>query len=282
MADPREVLTRPGRAADLTLPYGMLPDQVVDVRLPAATGERPLVVVVHGGFWRSAFDRAHATAESDAFAGAGYVTATVEYRRTGMLGGGWPGTFDDTALWADQVEDLVAAALSARNGDLRLRRGRTVLVGHSAGGHLAAWAASRHNLPAASPWHRPAPLRLAGVVSLGGVLDLAAAERLHLDDDAVRPLLGSDGPPAADRLDAADPARLLPVGQRMVLLHGTADDRVPVAVSRSYAASAAAAGDTGVTLHELDGTGHFELIDPLSSAWTAVLDAVSEVLACKS
>jgi acetyl esterase/lipase len=273
------VLTRPGRAPDLTLPYGPLPDQVVDVRLPAAAGERPLVVVVHGGFWRAAFDRAHATAQSDALADAGYVTATVEFRRTGMPGGGWPGTFDDTALWADQVEDLVAAGLSTRAGDVRLQRGRTVLVGHSAGGHLAAWAASRHRLPADSPWHRQAPPRLAGVVSLAGVLDLAECERLRLDDDAVRLLLGSEGPPTAERLDAADPARLLPVGQRMVLLHGTADDRVPVDISRSYAATAAAAGDTGVTLHELDGTGHFEVIDPLSSAWTAVLDAVGEVLA---
>jgi acetyl esterase/lipase len=137
---------------DLTLSYGPLPEHVVDVRLPApdaAAGPVPLVLVVHGGFWKAEWDRAHAAPQSAGLAAAGHVVATVEYRRVRMAGGGWPGTLDDVAQLADSVPALVAAALPGR-----VDPGRTVLVGHSAGGHLVTWAASRHRLPPSSPWHR--------------------------------------------------------------------------------------------------------------------------------
>lgn len=276
MGDPREVLTRPAPPPDTTLRYGSGADHVVDVRWPsdahAGRHAAPLVVVVHGGFWRAEFDRAHAGPQSAALAEAGYAVATVDYRRVGQQGGGWPGTFDDVAALCDSVPALVAEA-----ADGRVAEGRVVLVGHSAGGHLSLWAAARHRLPATSPWHRPGPLPVAGVVSLAGVCDLRAADRLRLGDDATRALLGGDRKTQPERYAEADPAGLLPLGVPLALVHGSEDQQVPVEISRSFAEQARAAGDH-VELTELTGTGHFELIDPLSKAWPAVLAAVRSVL----
>jgi acetyl esterase/lipase len=254
-----------------TLSYGRLPEQVLDVRLPAATGRpAPLVVVVHGGFWRDEWDRAHAGPQSDGLAAAGYVVATVEYRRVGGSGG-WPATLDDIALLGDTLPGLVAEAV----GDV-VDQTRTVLVGHSAGGHLAAWSAARHRLPASSPWHRATALPV-GVVALAGVLDLGLSERLGLGGHAARALLGGSPAEQPGRYAAADPAGLLPTGVRTVLVHGSLDEDVPVDVSHSFHAAATATGDD-VTLHELPGGDHMSLVDPTSAAWPTVLDAIEATL----
>jgi pimeloyl-ACP methyl ester carboxylesterase len=149
-----------------------------------------------------------------------------------------------------------------------------VLVGHSAGGHLALWVASRHRLPASSRWHRPTPVPLAGVISLAGMADLVDAEELGLGEHAARALLGGSPAEVPERYAAASPAQRLPLGGRTVLVHGTADEEVPVGCSRTYARRAIAAGDDVRTV-ELEGIGHFELIDPRSAAWPAVLKAVA-------
>ena len=269
-----DVLTRQAPPPDRTLSYGPLAEHVVDIRLPMSAtpaGPRPLVVVIHGGFWMAEFDRAHAGSQSAGFAEAGYVVATVEYRRVGQ-GGGWPATFDDLALLTDLAPGLVREAV----GD-RVDTSRTVLVGHSAGGHLAAWASSRHRLPPDVSWHRPTALPISGVVSLAGVLDLVAAERMGLGSHAARRLLGGSPRRRPDRYALASPASLLPTGARTVIVHGRSDDVVPVEISRTYAEQAAAAGDD-VVLHELEDIGHFELIDPLSPAWHAVLAAVAALV----
>jgi acetyl esterase/lipase len=254
-------------APDLTLRYGPGADHIADVRLPERADPRPLVLVIHGGFWRAQFDRVHAEPQSAGLARAGYVVATVEYRRVGQPGGGWPGTFDDVVALTDDVPRLVADAVGAR-----VDTARTVLVGHSAGGHLAAWAAGRHRLPTDSPWHRDHPLA-AGVVSLAGVLDLELSEELGLGEHAAAQLLGGSPQQRPERYSLANPAALLPVGGRHLLVHGTRDQQVPVRVSRRYVDRARAHGDQAV-LHELEGFGHFELIDPGSSAWPAVLDSI--------
>jgi acetyl esterase/lipase len=271
MSDAREVLSRPATAPDLTVHYGALPDQVADVRLPSGAEPRPLVVVVHGGFWRAEFDRAHAGPQSVGLADAGYVVATVDYRRVAQPGGGWPGTFDDLAALTDVVPSLVATTLPDR-----VDTTRTVLVGHSAGGQLAVWAAARHRLPKESPWRRPDPFDV-GVVSHAGVLDLEQSERLGLGGHAARHLLGGSPRRRRDRYALASPAALLPTGGRLVAVHGRQDETVPVEMSRSYVERARAAGDRA-ELVEIAGCGHFELIDPLSVAWPHVLAAVVKAL----
>jgi acetyl esterase/lipase len=267
----RDVLTRPAPPPDTTIRYGPTRDQVIDIRLPAAQQARPLVIVIHGGFWRAEWDRAHAGPLSAALAQAGYVVATIEYRRTGQVDTGWPATFDDvsgaTAVMPAVLEETMRG---------RVDLDRTVVVGHSAGGHLALWLAGRVAMPAESGWqpHESPPWR--GVVSLAGVADLAAADDLHLDDDAARALMGGSRGEVPERFAVADPSRLLPSGVRVRLLHGTADTAVPIEQSRTYARRAAGAGDD-VRLDELDGVGHFELIDPVSAAWPRVLATIAEL-----
>lgn len=268
------MLTRGAPPPDRTLRYGDGPEHVIDLRLPReADGPRPLVVIVHGGFWRAAYDRTHTGPQAVGLAGAGYVVAVPEYRRVGQPGGGWTGTFDDTAAWSDALVDLVCAEL----GEGTVDRTRVVLVGHSAGGHLALWAASRHRLPASTPWTRDRPMALRGVVSLAGVCDLGLAAGLRLGDRAPQALLGGEPATVPDRYALADPALLLPSGVPTVLVHGDLDTEVPAALSRSYADRARGAGDS-ISLVELPGTAHFELIDPSSGAWSSVTAAVERAL----
>ncbi|MEU8580984.1 alpha/beta hydrolase family protein [Streptomyces abikoensis] len=259
----REVLFRQAPRPYRTLAYGTHRDQVVDL-WPAPRDGAPLVLIVHGGFWRAEYDRRHVRPMANALAAAGYAVAAAEYRRTGTPGGGWPGTFDDIAAVADAT-----AGLAARLGaDPR----RQVWAGHSAGGHLALWAASRHRLPQGSPWHAARPE--AAVLSLAGCASPTLAALWDLDEGAARALLGGTPEGVPERYAAADPGWLLPTGVRVTLVHGTADEQIPVAMSRTFTARARRLGDP-VSLVELPGVEHFALIDPRSAAWPEVLAALA-------
>jgi acetyl esterase/lipase len=263
--------------------YGTHAYQFADVRLPVRRGEGesfsvpfaeappewPVVIFLHGGFWRSAFDRTHTGPLAEALAASGFAVCTPEFRRTGQPGGGWPGTFDDVAAAVDALPGLVAAAASSAGGAADLSR--VVLAGHSAGGHLALWAAGRGTLPAGDRW-AAGPPAVSGVVSLAGVCDLAACYRLGLGADAAGALMGGGPDRYPARYRAADPMGLVPTGVPVRLVHGTEDDRVPAGLSAAYAARGRAAGDEA-ECELLDGCGHFEVIDPLSRAWPAVLGA---------
>ncbi|GAA3167930.1 alpha/beta hydrolase [Nonomuraea roseoviolacea] len=160
-----------------TLAYGPHPDQVADVTLPVrATGAVPLVMLLHGGFWRAAHDRLHVGVVADALAYEGYAVANVEYRRVG-IGGGWPATFTDVAQAADTLPDMIA-----RSSPGRVDLDRIVYLGHSAGGQLAVWAALRDRLPQGAPGHTAVPPRVAGVVALAPVVVV------HGDQDEVLPV----------------------------------------------------------------------------------------------
>jgi acetyl esterase/lipase len=280
-----DILTRAARPPDQVMRYGPRPGQFADLRLPvwsegtensSAPGaegrpEWPVVIFLHGGFWRAAFDRTHTGPLAEALASAGFAVCTPEFRRTGQPGGGWPGTFDDVAAAVDALPGLVAAAAVAAGG--RADLGRVVLAGHSAGGHLALWAAGRGALPETGRWPAVAGAAgVAGVVSLAGVCDLAACFRLGLGGDAAGALMGGGPDRHPDRYRAADPMGLLPTGIPGWLVHGSADDRVPAELSILYAERGREAGDL-VTCELLAGCGHFEVIDPLSGAWPAVLAA---------
>jgi acetyl esterase/lipase len=282
-----DILTRAARPPDQVLRYGPRPDQFADLRLPVRSegGENssslaaerrpewPVVIFLHGGFWREAFDRTHTGPLAEALAAAGFAVCTPEFRRTGQAGGGWPGTFDDVAAAVDVLPGLVADAAQVAGG--RADLGRLVLAGHSAGGHLALWAAGRGALPGGGRWAAGPAARPAGAVSLAGVCDLVECYRLGLGGDAAGALMGGGPGQYPERYRAGDPMGLVPTGAVVRLVHGTADDRVPAAFSVGYAGRGRAAGDD-VGCELLEGVGHFEVIDPLSGAWGAVAAAFWE------
>ena len=243
--------------------YGSAVSQFGDLRLPEGSGPHSCAIVIHGGFWRARYDLEHVGHLCLALGEAGVATWNVEYRRVGEAGGGWPGTFGDV--------EHAARHLFAVASDHRIDRDRVVALGHSAGGQLALWLASRSAV--AGDLDRGAALPLRGVVALAGVLDLRRAWELGLSDRAVVGLLGGTPAEVPGRYAAASPRELLPLGVRQVLIHGAEDEDVPVGMSEEYHAAAVASGDDA-DLVVLAGAGHFDPIDPGSRAWSSVSDAV--------
>ncbi|MFC8002507.1 alpha/beta hydrolase [Streptomyces olivaceus] len=282
-AEEKSAFSHPAVDPDGTAAYGELPDQVVDFYAPRGAGgpggAAPVVVVLHGGSWRAPYDRRHISPFAGFLAQRGFAVASVEYRRGARGPGGedagepvagrWPDTFDDVAAAVDALPELVRRHLPG--ADVR----RTVLTGHSAGGHLALWAASRHVLPADAPWRtdRPAPLR--GVVALAPIADFEVADKLGVCGGAARQLLGPEML-FAERRPYADPALLLPTGIATTLVQGRADVDVPQAVADAYADAAAKAGEVvGVTL--LEDVGHYPLIDPAADACAVVAEEIAQL-----
>ena len=218
--------------------YGLDSSQTVAITSPPSL--RAICVVLHGGFWRAQYGCELMNALCADLATRGFAAWNVEYRRLGA-GGGWPSTFDD-------VETVVRRALTEGPP--------VVTIGHSAGGHLALWAAARCGAALA--------------VAQAGVVDLAEAYRLGLSSGAAAELLGGSPAEVPARYAEASPAELLPFGVPQLLVHGRHDDVVPVGMSRRYAERGRAAGDA-VELVET-GEGHFECLDPSSDGWAAVVE----------
>ncbi|MFC7217038.1 alpha/beta fold hydrolase [Streptomyces polyrhachis] len=228
-------------APERSFRYGDHPSQVVDLYGTAYEGTgAPVIALLHGGFWRERYDRTHLSPLAAALAAdLGRCVALVEYRRVGG-GGGFPATFDD-------LPPALAALPGARP---------VTLVGHSAGGHLALWAAAR------------CPAAVASVVAVSPVADLALAHELALSDDAVGELLGG-ADLVAQRLDETDPMRMPPPPAPVTLLHGALDTTVPAELSRRYAQHA-----TG-ELRELPGTGHYAPVTPGTGAYGVLAGAAA-------
>ncbi len=240
--------------------YGPHPDQFLELSPPAGGGPAPVAVVLHGGFWRAAHGIELARPLAADLAAAGWAAVAVEYRRVGA-GGGWPATLADVAAALDALADLP--------GRDRLDLDDVTVVGHSAGGHLAAWAAGRGRLPVGAPGAGPRVPVTAAVLQ-AGVLDLARAARQRLGRRATQEFLGGGPGEVPDRYAVADPLRLLPTGADVLCVHGTDDDVVPPEQSERYAAAARAAGDR-VRVVRVPG-GHREPIDPAGGAWAVVRD----------
>lgn len=250
--------------------YGALPDQVAEVTVPdggaagrTASGPQPLVLLLHGGVWREPHDRVHVRPLAAALAGLGVVVANVDYRRVDGAGG-WPATFEDAAAATDLLPGLIEDA-----GLARVDRDAVVLVGHSAGGHLALWSALRHLLPEGAPGWRATPAAVTGVVPMGAVVALTQFHDSSRDAATVERLMGGTPARVPDRYRVADPTLIGAPDCRTILVHGGEDEEVPVETARAYAAA-----HPGVELVELAATGHFPVIDPASAAWPAVRDAV--------
>jgi acetyl esterase/lipase len=231
-----------------TVRYGDDPSQYAELTVP--TGRpKGVIVVIHGGFWRARYDLELGRPLVASLAVHGWTAWNVEYRRVGN-GGGSPETLDDVAAAVD--------ALADRDLDVS----RVITLGHSAGGHLATWAASRGRH---DRW--PARVEITGVVSQAGVLDLGSAYEENLGAGAVEAFLGH--PPGPDD-DPVDPIRQAPLEIPVHCLHGLDDDVVPVSQSRRYVATANAAG-ARAGLTEVAGD-HFVVVDPASDAWRVTLE----------
>jgi acetyl esterase/lipase len=232
--------------------YGIAPQQFGELRLPEGSGPHPVVVLIHGGCWRNRFDLAYITRLAAWLTAHGWATWTIEYRRLGDEGGGWPGTLLDAATALDALRELAVTA------PLDLQR--VVTSGHSAGGHLALWLASRALLRPDSPLYVPDPLPVSGVLGLAAITDLdqyriGPPESCHA---AVDLLLGGSPADVPQRYADASPLRRLPMGVRQAFLHGDLDDTVSVESVRHYVQVARAAGDAAQLL-ELSGAGHFDV-----------------------
>ncbi len=248
--------------ADATISYGPAAEQKVDVWLPpVAPGKlRRTVLMVHGGCWQTDIaDRTLMDWIADDLRRHGYAVWNIDYRGVDRAGGGYPGTFRDTAAAAD--------ALAANATKFRLDTDEVVAVGHSAGGHLALWLAGRSKLPKDSPLASGHPLKLARVISLGGLPDLeatAASADNGCGTEVIAQLVGT--PP--HYADTSVP-RLLPLGVPQDLVNGREDRIIPFRLATDYIAKAKVAGDP-VTLHTVPQTGHVELVAPETAAWSEI------------
>jgi dipeptidyl aminopeptidase/acylaminoacyl peptidase len=245
----REILSLPPPPYDHRIEYGAGPFHFGYLRLPKSKGPHPVVVVIHGGFWRAAFDLEHSGHLCAALTRAGLATWSLEYRRIGNPGGAWPGTFEDVRQGA--------AHLLQAGSQYGLDLSRAVAIGHSAGGHLALWLGAEK------------PLRWRGVISLAGVADLRRAWELKLSNTVVADLLGGTPTDHPERYARASPLERLPLRVPTRLLHGDRDDIVPLEISQRFAAAAQRAGDD-VVLTPLAGADHFDVIDPRSAVWSEV------------
>jgi len=237
--------------------YGPGEFQFGELRVPPGHDPGPAAIVIHGGYWRAAYDLKHIGHLCEALTRAGIATWSLEYRRLGNPGGGWPGTFDDVKAGASHLTKLAKSKAIDLN--------RVIAMGHSAGGQLALWLCKQN------------AIALRGVVALAPVADLRRAWALKLSGNVVDELLGGSPAKVPERYRAASPIEMVPLGVRQRVIHGAADDVVPVSISSGYFAAARAKGDDA-TLTEPVGAGHFDLIDPRSAAWSSVRDAARGLL----
>jgi acetyl esterase/lipase len=241
--------------------YGPDRSQRADLRLPPGEGPHRVMVLVHGGSWQARYGRIVMRGLAGDLLARGWATWNIEYRRVGN-GGGWPNTFTDVAAAIDHLAEVPAALDLERVG----------ILGHSAGGHLALWAAARASLPPGAPgFCEGGPrVRLTRVISQAGVCDLAGAYA-RWRGGAARLLMGGSPEELPQRYAVGDPLRLIPLAIPALLVHGSEDRTVSFELSRSYERAAAAAG-AEVELVEIPGAAgrHRAHIDPRGAAWAAV------------
>jgi acetyl esterase/lipase len=259
-------LTGPEPTAHIA--YGDAASQYVELFRPQGPGPFPVVVLVHGGCWQTEFGGIKQFRNvAGALAAEGIAVWNVEYRRVDEEGGGYPGTYED------MMGALDALAANAKHYQLNIER--IAAVGHSAGGHMVQWAAGRARIPAASPLHRPSPMPLRHVVSLGGINDLRAwtdlcgfeVSKLTGVPSAARPNVFAD----------TNPADMLPTGSHTVLITGERDRQVPPEVAYHFAAKAKAAGDAAEVIL-LPGASHFDEAAATSPSWKLTLSVIRREL----
>lgn len=251
-----DILTVQPPKADARIKYGTDENQFGDLRLPRGKGPFPVVINIHGGYWRAKYDLEHAGHLCAALTSAGFATWNVEYRRVGNLGGGWPGTMEDIKNGYRFLAQIA--------GEHKLDLTRAAIMGHSAGGHLALCLAAHEQ-------------SVKHAVALAGVVDLQRAWELHLSNDAVVELLGGTPSEVADHYKDADPMRLR-IAASQWLIHGLKDDVVPPDFSSRYVEQKAKAGENVHLIQPADAD-HFDVINPTSAIWKQIEATIKKLLA---
>lgn len=247
----QSILELPPPPPGARIAYGSDSNQFAELRLPSKDkGPWPVVIFIHGGYWRKEYDLTHANHLCVALNAAGWATWSIEYRRLGQPGGGYPGTMEDIRLAAKHLGAQTSLDLN-----------KVVVSGHSAGGQLALWLAAQNAIP------------LRGVVALAAVSDLRRGYELKLSGGVVGELMGGSPAEVSDRYKATSPIELLPIAVPQTLLHGAADDIVPFVLSEAFARVS-----TNGKLIPLPGAGHFELIDPRSKEFGQVRASIQAFL----
>ncbi|MBK8248880.1 MAG: alpha/beta hydrolase [Gemmatimonadetes bacterium] len=257
------------RAPNEVIRYGEAPEQFGHLRLPQGPGPFPVVVFIHGGCWLSQFGIEHAAPLEQAFADSGYAVWSLEYRRVGNPGGGWPGTFRDIAAGADHLRTV------ARQHPLDLTR--VIASGHSAGGFFALWLAARRRLPVESELHDPDPLRVTGVLALAPAPDLEGLHTAGVCGQVIGKLMGGSPSEVPARYGSASMMRLAPIEVPTEAVIGEADASW-APVGRAYVSRATAVGDARLHVAEVAGAGHFDVIAPFAPAWRAVMEGLRRLV----
>jgi acetyl esterase/lipase len=242
--------------------YGDDPLQFGDLTLPVGDGPFPVVVFIHGGFWRNAFGLDLAEPQAADAVANGFVTWNIEYRRVGDPGGGYPGTLVDIAAAVDQLDAMA--------DEFRLDLDRVAVVGHSAGGHLSFWVGQRAALPGNAPGAGPVVVSSI-VIGQAPVADLTS--NTDLGGGAVAAFMGGSPAELPEAYDFGDPARLLPVRVPQLIVQGRDDLVVPPERAEAYVNRA---GISSVDLMVFDGADHFDVIDPANESWLAVIERLKQ------
>ncbi|MEE2845930.1 MAG: alpha/beta hydrolase fold domain-containing protein [Gemmatimonadota bacterium] len=255
---------------DHRIAYGSHPLQFGNLRLPAGDGPHPVVALVHGGCWLSMFDLTYMGQAEQAMADAGFAVWSIEYRRVGDEGGGWPATYLDVGSGFDHLRELSGLH------DLDLTR--VVAAGHSAGGALALWAAARDKIDSSSELYVDDPVSVQAVFALAPAADLEGLHTGGTCGNVVGRLMGGSSAENPDRYAAASPMQLAPVGVPQTLLIGGLDTAWGPP-GRAYYNRAITAGDSGVRVVDLPESGHFEMVVPTTSTWPLVIAALEDTFA---
>lgn len=259
-----DLLSQPKPTPTHSIQIGDRDTDIVDLWLPETPGPHPVVLMVHGGCWqKNIADRTLMNYGAEDLRQRGMAVWNIEYRGVDETGGGYPGTYLDVANAADAMRDHA----DAYNLDLK----RIAGTGHSAGGHLVSWLATRSNLPESSPLYKANPLSMIGVLNVGGLADLERSTRVterSCMGAILDQLTGAPGEGRSDVFSDTSPARLLPMKAKHISLSGDMDRISPVGLAKDFAARAAQAGGTADALI-ISGNNHTDLIAPGTEAFEA-------------
>jgi len=262
-----EVLEWQSPPPDHRISYGPGAQQFGNLRLPPGTSPHPIVVFIHGGCWLSTFDIQHVGQTEVAITEAGYAVWSLEYRRLGDEGGGWPNTYLDVGQGIDHLRKIAEP--------YSLDLSRVVVAGHSAGGALALWAAARGKVDDQSVLYTPKPLPVQAVFALAPAADLEGLEERGSCGNAVGRLMGGTPEEHPERYQAASPMQLAPISVPQTLLIG-GQDFVWAPPGRSYYHRAITVGTQNVRIVDLPDSGHFEMVSPSTTTWPLVISALEE------